>query len=53
MRLVVIAGVVLFIGANVLLTALRSRTYPSYWRDRMNESRRAAFVVAYAGINAA
>ncbi len=37
MRLVVIAGVVLFIGANVLLTALRARMYPSYWRDRMNE----------------
>jgi len=37
MKLAAVAGVVLFIGANVVVTALRSRTYPSYCLDRMNE----------------
>jgi lysophospholipase L1-like esterase len=36
-KLAAVVGVVLCIGANVLVTALRSRTYPSYWLDRMNE----------------
>ena len=40
MRLAVMVGmvgVVVFIIVNVLVTALRARTYPSYWLARLNE----------------
>ncbi len=32
-----LAAVLLLSGTNVLLTAMRARTYPGYWQDTMNE----------------
>jgi hypothetical protein len=33
----IIVSLVVFVGANVLFAARRASTYPSYWRDRLNE----------------